>query len=354
MPRWFCRFKIRANEQCYFISAKTYTVFSSFLEAERRIVWNGAIPTLSMLVSYLATTMHVSAFSPCNITGFFSIRDTSQDPLKVGSTGGAVALDSGVTTRVRLRRTRHPSIVTRFNGQPLDEMSVSNEVARIYSELDARPWRMEISHECRFLPGRGYGTSGAGALGLSLALNDLMGLSFSTPEAAQIAHVSEIRCKTGLGTVASVFSGGLTVRTAPGAPEIGRVRKLTPPSSLRIVSGSLGPISTRRILSSQHLKRRINDCGRALIERFLQDSSCSNFMTISRKFSDCVGLMSSRLGRAMHALDSSGFNSSMMMLGESLFCILPHEGVRRVEAIFRSHELTATTSSIARSGGRLI
>lgn len=306
------------------------------------------------LGTYLATTMHVSAFSPCNITGFFSIRDSSQDSLKVGSTGAAVALDTGVTTRVNLRRTRHPSIVTRFNGQRLDEMSVSNEVARIYSELDARPWQMVISHECKFLPGRGYGTSGAGALGLSLALNDVMGLSFSTPEAAQIAHVSEIRCKTGLGTVASVFSGGLTVRTVPGAPEVGRVRKLILPSSLRVVSGGLGPISTRRILSSQYLKKRINVCGRALIERFLRDASYSNFMAISRRFSDCVGLMSSRLGRAMNALDLSGFNSSMMMLGESLFCILPREDVPRVEAIFRSHELVPTTSLIAKLGGRLI
>ena len=305
-------------------------------------------------VRYQATTMHASAFSPCNITGFFSIHDSSQDLLRVGSTGAAVALDTGVTTRVTLRRARHPSIVTRFNGQQLDDRAVSNEVARIYSEVDERSWQVEISHECRFLPGRGYGTSGAGALGLSLALNDVMGLSFSASEAAQIAHLSEIRCKTGLGTVASIFSGGLTVRTAPGAPEIGQVRKLTSPSSLRIVSGSLGPISTRRVLSSQHLKKTINACGRALIERFLQDASYSNFMTVSRKFSDCVGLISSRLGRAMNALDSSGFNSSMMMLGESLFCILPREDVRRVEAILRSHELTPTTSSIARSGGRLI
>ena len=298
--------------------------------------------------------MHVSAFSPCNITGFFSIHVSSQNPLRAGSTGAGVALDTGVTTIVSLRRTRHPRIVARFNGQRLGDRAVSNEVARIYSEVDGRSWQIEISHECRFLPGLGYGTSGAGALGLSLALNDVMGLSFSMPEAAQIAHLSEIRCKTGLGTVASVFSGGLTVRTAPGAPEIGRVSKLTPPSSLRVVSGSLGPISTRRVLSSQHLKKIINGCGRALVEKFLQDHSYSNFMSISRKFSDCVGLISSRLGRVMNALDLSGFSSSMMMLGESLFCILPLEDAPRVEAILRSHELTPTTSSIARSGGRLI
>ena len=305
-------------------------------------------------VWFAATTSQASAFSPCNITGFFRIHDSFHDPLRVGSTGAAVALANGVTTRVSLRRTRHPSIVSRFNGQRLDGKAVSNEVARIYSELDERLWQVEISHECRFPPGRGYGTSGAGALGLSLALNEAMGLSLSMLEAAQIAHLCEVECKTGLGTVASVFSGGLTVRRAPGAPEIGQVRKLTLPSSLRIVSATFGPISTRRVLADHNLKKTINNCGRALIERFLQDVSYSNFMSISRKFSNCVGLMSSRLRRAMNTLDSSGFSCSMMMLGESLFCLLPREDVSPVEEIFRSNELTPATSKVARSGARLI
>jgi pantoate kinase len=295
-----------------------------------------------------------SAFSPCNITGFFRIHDSFHDPLRVGSTGAALAIANGVTTRVHLRKTRHPSIVTRFNGQRLDGKAVSNEVARIYSKLDESLWQVEVAHECRFPPGRGYGTSGAGALSLSLALNEAMGLSLSMLEAAQIAHLCEVECKTGLGTVASVFLGGLTVRTVPGAPEIGQVRKLTLPSSLRIVSGSFGPISTRRVLADHYLKKTINDCGRALIERFLQDVSYSNFMSMSRKFSNCVGLISSRLRRAMNTLDSSGFSPSMMMLGESLFCLLPREDVSPVEEIFRRNELTPATSKVARSGARLI
>jgi pantoate kinase len=303
---------------------------------------------------FVATTSQLSAFSPCNITGFFRIHDSGRNPLRVGSTGAAVALATGVTTRVSLRRTRHPDIVARFNGQRLADEAVSNEVARRYLELDGRSWQVRISHECRFPSGHGYGTSGAGALSLSLALNEAMGLSFSMLEAAQIAHLCEVECKTGLGTVASVFSGGLTVRTMPGAPEIGQVRKLTLPSSLRIVSGSFGPISTRRVLADHYLKKTINACGRALIERFLQDVSYCNFMSMSRKFSDCVGLISSRLRRAMNALDSSGFSCSMMLLGESLFCLLPREDVSPVEEIFRSNELTPATSKVARSGARLI
>jgi pantoate kinase len=272
----------------------------------------------------------------------------------VGSTGVGVALATGVTTRVSLRRTRHPKIVARFNGHKLTSEAVSNNVARRYVELDGRSWRAEIFHQCMLPIGRGYGTSGGGALSLSLALNEAMGLSLSAFEAAQIAHLCEVECKTGLGTVASVFSGGLTVRTLPGAPEIGQVRKLSVPSSSRVVSASFGPISTRRVLVDRDLKRTINACGRALIEKFLRETSHSNFMTISRRFSNCVGLTSSRLRRVLNELDSFGVRFSMMMLGESLFCLLPHEDVARAEAILLSHELTPVTSKVTQSGARLI
>ena len=264
-----------------------------------------------------------------------------------------VALDTGVTTRVSLRRTRHPRIVARFNGDQLTTEAVSIEVARRYCELDGRSWHIQVSHESGIPSGFGYGTSGAGALGLSLALNEAMGLSLSRPEAAQLAHLCEVECQTGLGTVTSVFSGGLTVRTEPGAPEIGQVRKILLPSSLSIVSASFGPISTRRVLADDYLKKTINACGRALTQTFLLDASHSNVMALSRIFSNCVGLVSSRLRRVMSALDLSGFTCSMMMLGESLFCLLPHEEVTPVEAILRNHALSPTTSTVARSGAHL-
>jgi len=39
----FRRFKVRVNEQSYFIYAKPYMPFSSFSEGAQRIVWNSAI-----------------------------------------------------------------------------------------------------------------------------------------------------------------------------------------------------------------------------------------------------------------------------------------------------------------------
>src|SRR5438445_13101573 len=145
-----------------------------------------------MYDGFRLTTSQASAFSPCDITGFFRIHDSATDPLRIGSTGVGVDVGTGVTTMVSLRRTRHQRIVARFNGDQLTTEAVSIEVARRYHELDGRSWHIQISHESGVPSVLGYGTSGAGALGLSLALNEAMGLSLSRPEAAQLAHLCEV------------------------------------------------------------------------------------------------------------------------------------------------------------------
>src|SRR5207253_6662446 len=144
-------------------------------EVALRIVWNSAIGPSLHLERVWPTTSQASAFSPCNITGFFRIYNSARDPLRIGSTGVGVALGTGVTTMVSLRRTRRPRIVARFNGNQLSAEAVSIEVARRYCELDGRSWNTQISHQSPVQSDLGYGTSGSGALSLSLALNEEIG-----------------------------------------------------------------------------------------------------------------------------------------------------------------------------------
>src|SRR5437660_3944036 len=150
-----------------------------------------------MYDGFRLTTSQASAFSPFNITGFFRIHDSAGDPLRIGSTGVGVALDTGVTTRVSLRRTRHPRIVARFNGDQLTTEAVSIEVARRYRELDGRSWHIQVSHESGVPSGFGYGTRRAGELGLSLDLNEAMGVFVSRPGAAQVAHLCDVQRQSG-------------------------------------------------------------------------------------------------------------------------------------------------------------
>lgn len=294
------------------------------------------------------------AFSPCNITGFFTIHDRSLDVLRVGSTGAGVALDQGVITRLRIRRARRSKVSVKFNNRPLDNPTVSRRVAQAFVTLDGRAWDVRVAHECPLPIGCGYGTSGAAALGLSFAMNDAMRLSLTLTEAAGIAHACEVKSKTGLGTVASVFFGGLTIRTKPGAPGIAIVKKIRAPHSLRVVSATFGPLSTRGVLGNSGLKMRINNCGRSLVSNLLRETTSTEFMSLSRKFANCVGLMSKRVKRVTKILEENSVGSSMMMLGESLFCVIPSDRVPLASEIIARERLTPVVNEVARSGATVI
>src|SRR5206468_5448276 len=121
-----------------------------------------------------------------------------------------------------------------------------------------------------------------------------------------------------------------------------------------LITASFGPISTRSILGRASLKRRVNACGKGLIQKFDMRSPQKSFMILSKGFAECVGLMSQRLSRLVTRLDSTGIKSSMTMLGESVFCIAPMEVVPLVTTFLRKHGMTPYASRIAKSGAHML
>jgi pantoate kinase len=294
------------------------------------------------------------SFSPCQITGFFRIHDTPSDPLKIGSTGAGVNLQHGVTTSVRISRASRTKLAISFNGKPLAHPVVSRTVAQELLERSSEALRVTIAHRSILPMGCGYGTSGAGALSLSLALNEALGSNLTRLEAAQIAHRAEVKYRTGLGTVTSAFYGGLVIRTRPGAPGFAEVKKITPSSSLRVVSGAFGPISTAGVLSNSGLKKRINLCGRGLVPLQVKSPETNTFIALSRRFADCLGIFSLRLREAISIMQRKRITSSMMMIGESLFTVVRRELVPEAKSTIKSAGLTPVVSKITERGARVL
>ena len=294
------------------------------------------------------------SFSPCQITGFFSIHDTPRDPLKIGSTGAGVNLQQGVTTSVRISRASRAKLAISFNGKPLAHPVVSRAVVQEHLERSSETLRVNVLHKGILPMGCGYGTSGAGALSLSLALNQALGSYLSEIEAAQIAHKVEVKYKTGLGTVTSAFYGGLVIRTRAGAPGIGEVKKIIPSSSLRVVSGAFGPISTAGVLTNSGLIKRINLCGRELVSLQVKSPETNTFIRLSRRFADCLGIFSPRLREAIASMQRGQILSSMMMIGESLFTVVGRDLVPKAKATIRSAGLIPVVSKISGHGAAVI
>jgi pantoate kinase len=217
--------------------------------------------------------------------------------------------------------------------------------------------RILVAHRVDIPIGQGFGSSGAGALSLALALNEVFKLNLTRLEAAQIAHIAEVKCRTGLGTVIGETFGGLEIRLKPGAPGVGEIRRI--PISRDFVVACLysRPISTKRVLTSNVYRQRVNEIGGKLTAELAAHPAPTKFMELSRRFAEHLGLISNRLRRILDETDKAGLTFSMAMLGESLFALVKRDQVTEIRNIFNKKPVLCSNMvmmEIDRKGARLL
>ena len=296
----------------------------------------------------------VEAFSPAHITGFFQIMDRSKDLLRVGSRGAGVSISLGVTTSVHVERSTETSCKVSINGEMSNSAVVTMHVLNHFLSMVEGSHRILVKHQVDVPIGQGFGSSGAGALSLALALNEVFNLNLSRLEAAQIAHAAEVKCKTGLGTVIGETFGGLEIRLKAGAPGVGEIRQIPISRDFLVACLFSKPISTRRILTSDIYRRRINEMGGKLTAELAAHPMPSKFMVLSRKFAEHLGLISNSLRPILHETDKAGLTLSMAMLGESLFALIKRDRVREIRKILDKRSISMVVTEIDRTGARLL
>jgi pantoate kinase len=276
-----------------------------------------------------------SAFAPGHLTGFFQICDEPEDPLMKGSRGAGFSIDMGVQTRVRVDPSERDVISIVMNGSVTLEAVVSENVVRRMLARAEEPQRVEVTHEIETPIGAGFGSSGGGALTIALAMNEALGLGMSYVDASKVAHLAEIECKTGLGTVFAATQGGFGVLYKPGAPGIGESIKYDRSDELAAFVAHFGPISTREALSDTDLRRRINDLGGNFVDEIKGNLGPHRFMELSREFTDYVGITTPRIKAVLDAADEAGVPCSMAMFGEALFSLVEKDEAGRVAEFYR-------------------
>jgi len=259
-----------------------------------------------------------SAFAPGHITGFFQICDDPEDPLMKGSRGAGFSVDMGVQTRVLVEPSERDVVSIVMNGSVTGEAVVSENVVRRMLAKAEEPQRVEVTHEIETPIGAGFGSSGGGALTIALAMNEALGLGISYVDASRVAHLAEIECKTGLGTVFAATQGGFGVLYKPGAPGIGESIKYDRSDELAAFVAHFGPISTREALDE--IKGNLGP---------------HRFMELSREFTDYVGITTPRIKAVLDAADEAGVPCSMAMFGEALFSLVEKDEAGRVAEFYR-------------------
>ena len=299
----------------------------------------------------------IKIFVPNHLTGFFEICNGTS-LLKTGSRGAGVCITKGVLTEITIQSSNENNIEVFINGNKDERAKVTLYVVNYYlKELKDVFYYIKINHTIDLPIGNGFGASGAGALGASFALNLLFNLNKTRNECAQIAHMAEVYNKTGLGDIIAQTFGGAEIRTEPGAPGYGELDNILVLPNLKVVCFSIGRIDTNSVIGNDIYKNNINNAGHLLVKELLKNPSISNLMRLSYKFAQESNLMPKEIWDILKKLHSRGYDdSSMVMLGKSLFCIVDQSNVKKVVDIIKKSSSSGKLfiADIDSQGARII
>jgi pantoate kinase len=282
------------------------------------------------------------AFSPAGISSFFEICDKTVNgkPLtnleQVGARGGGFGIQKGVTTYVNVSEAEDNNIQVFINDEIAPKAETTKTVVKMLLDKVDRTHNVVVKHKVEIPIGAGFGSSAAGALTTALALSRALGLNLTYNQLGRIAHVAEVKCKTGLGTVGPLMLGGCVLTTEPGAPGIAIIDRIPISSDYVIVAGVFGPIPTKEVLSSPEKRLAVNKWGRKTLENILSEPSLGNFLTCCREFAEKTGFTTERVRKLMRLADKAdAIGVAQNMVGEAVHALTTSGNTEKVVQAFK-------------------
>ena len=303
------------------------------------------------------------AFAPAAISSFFQIHDTQNgkpitDLEKKGAIGGGFGLEKGVKTTVTAKEAEENSIKVFINSKHVVEAKTTENVVEKLLAKTSANYAVKVEHEIEVPIGMGFGTSAGGALTAGLALTEAISLPLTYNQIGKIAHVAEIECQTGLGTVSSLtFSGGCVLVVEPGAPGICQLDRIPMTSDYVIVAGYLQSKIPKTILSSSEKKRQINSYGKKALDAVLIEPSLENFMDCCWEFAQKAGFATDSIRQLVAAAKKAGaIGAAQNMIGEAVHAVVHEENANSVAEAFKQAlpSQQVLVSKIDFQGARLI
>ncbi len=282
------------------------------------------------------------AFAPAAISSFFEIHDTEgSKPIaeleRVGARGGGFGLQKGVLTQVTTREAEKNSINIFINSKPASEAKTTRKVIELLLGERAAKYDVTVEHHIEVPIGAGFGTSAGGALTAGLALKAALGLPLTYNQIGKIAHIAEIKCQTGLGTVSSLtFTGGCVLVVEPGAPGICQIDRIPITPDHMVVAGFFESNTPKIVLTDPEKKQVINRYGRKTMEAILADPTLENFLECCWNFSQKTGFATQNVRQLVKSARKAGaVGAAQNMLGEAVHALVLKENVEEVAEAFK-------------------
>jgi len=297
--------------------------------------------------------MKARAFCPAHITGFFKAELDEKDPNCLGSLGAGFSIQRGVKTTV-ITSPRNSNETAKFHiqirGFKTGDVRVSEYVLNEFL-ADNDDYFVDVVHDLNVPVGYGLGCSAEVALSLALALNQALNTGFSKMKVAQIAHLAEIKCQTGLGDVLASYHGGFEIRTKSGAPGIGQLQKIKPKEKLNVVLICFNPISTKKFLKEKI--SLVNGLGGKMVQELVKTQDMNEFQDKSIEFAQYIKVITPKMNKVVNELHKNGIKCGVALFGETLFSLIPSHKKQKVLQILKKYDGHIISSRIDNSGARL-
>jgi pantoate kinase len=305
------------------------------------------------------------AFAPAAISSFFEIHDTENNkPIlnleNVGARGGGFGLRKGLLTRVIVKEAEKTNSAKIYiNSKFAPEAKTTKKVIEILLSKVDKKYAVTVEHQIEVPIGMGFGTSAGGALTAGLALTEALKLPLTYNQIGKIAHVAEIECQTGFGTVSSLTSiGGCVLVIEPGAPGICKIDRLPITPDYMVVAGIFQPNTfNKTVLRDPEKKQAINYYGKQTLEAILQAPSLENFLERCWEFSEKAGFATQNVRQLVKLAKKAGaVGAAQNMVGEAVHAIVLKENVDQVAEAFKQVLPTekVLVSEIDFQGARLV
>ena len=284
----------------------------------------------------------VWAFAPAGISSFFEICDRTADgtPITdlehVGARGGGFGLKKGVLTAVSVSEPETSRIRVYINGRLAPEAETTRTALQMLLNETKGAYDVVAKHEVEVPIGAGFGTSAGGTLSASLALSKALNLPLTFNQIGKTAHVAEVMCKTGLGTVGPLMISGCVLTVEPGAPGISVIDRIPLSSEYVLVTGVFGPIHTKKVLSSAEKRSKINKYGRKTFEAIMAEPTLENLLACSWDFAKKVGFATQRVRQLVHLAEETGaVGAAQNMIGEAVHAVVYEENAVKIAEAFK-------------------
>jgi len=282
------------------------------------------------------------AFAPAAISSFFEIYDTEEgkpiaDLEKVGARGGGFGLEKGVLTKVTARESKKSKVTVFINSECVAEARTTKKVVEQLLRGVSEKYEVTVDHKIEVPIGSGFGTSAGGALTAGLALKDALDLPLTYNQIGKIAHVAEIECGTGLGTVSSLtFTGGCVLVVEPGAPGICQLDRIPITPDYMVVAGFFESHTPKSVIGDPERKKVINRFGKETLEAILCNPTLTSFLDKCWEFSENASFATPNIRRLVKIAKKAGaVGASQNMLGEAVHALVLEENAQTVVEAFK-------------------